>query len=210
MLPEVSRCSCLIADFRSSGVSSPSNRRFASLKEVSPCILSEHPSKPSEAATCAKAARVGMRGGSITPSSHIKSVPGVSPGMAIFRRDRLYMRGVRDLDERHARPSTTWNPDQSHHQGLKHERQLSRRREGCLHRRLGRRRHRGDRRGKTYTVLRTYVLPSGPGINLEEIDAPYSYEGFRAERFRRARDHREDVSVFRVALKAPSKFLQTA
>jgi hypothetical protein len=66
------------------------------------------------------------------------------------------------------------------------------------------------RRGKTYTVLRTYVLPSGPGINLEEIDAPYSYEGFRAERFRSAMEHQEDVSIFARALEAESQTLETA
>jgi hypothetical protein len=35
------------------------------------------------------------------------------------------------------------------------------------------------RRGRLYTVTRTYVLSSGPGVNLQEIDRPYSYEGFR-------------------------------
>src|SRR6476620_4715757 len=42
------------------------------------------------------------------------------------------------------------------------------------------------RRGRLYTVTRTYVLSSGPGVNLQEIDRPYSYEGFRAERVRPA------------------------
>ena len=66
------------------------------------------------------------------------------------------------------------------------------------------------RRGKTYTVSRTYVLSSGPGVNLEEIDRPYSYEGFRAERFRPAMEHQEDVSIFARALEAESRPLETA
>jgi hypothetical protein len=64
-------------------------------------------------------------------------------------------------------------------------------------------------RGKTYTVSRTYVLPSGPGVNLVEIDRPYSYEGFRAKRFRPALAHEEDVSIFTRALEARSKSLET-
>ena len=56
------------------------------------------------------------------------------------------------------------------------------------------------KRGRTYTVARTYVLPSGRGVNLEEIDRPYSYEGFRSERFRPALEHDEDVSIFARAL----------
>ena len=51
------------------------------------------------------------------------------------------------------------------------------------------------RRSRLYTVTRTYVLSSGPGVNLQEIDRPYSYEGFRAERFRPAIEHEEDISV---------------
>jgi len=66
------------------------------------------------------------------------------------------------------------------------------------------------RRGKTYTVSRTYVLSSGPGVNLQEIDSPYSYEGFRAERFRLAMEHHEDMSFFARALEAKSKPLETA
>jgi hypothetical protein len=65
-------------------------------------------------------------------------------------------------------------------------------------------------RGKTYTVSRTYVLSSGPGVNLEEIDRPYSYEGFRAERFRPAIEHQEDISVFTRALETRSSSLEIA
>ena len=39
------------------------------------------------------------------------------------------------------------------------------------------------RRGRLYTVARTYVLPSGPGVNLQEIDRPYSYENSGAIAF---------------------------
>jgi hypothetical protein len=55
----------------------------------------------------------------------------------------------------------------------------------------------------------TYVLSSGPGVNLEEIERPYSYEGFRAERFRPAMAHHEDMSFFARALEAKSKSLET-
>ena len=64
------------------------------------------------------------------------------------------------------------------------------------------------RRGRLYTVSRTYVLPSGPGVNLQEIDRPYSYEGFRAERFRPAIEHQEDISVFTRELETASRSLQ--
>ena len=60
------------------------------------------------------------------------------------------------------------------------------------------------RRGTTYTVSRTYRLPSGPGVNLREIERPYSYEGFRAERFRPASEHQEDISLLARALGATS------
>jgi hypothetical protein len=66
------------------------------------------------------------------------------------------------------------------------------------------------RRGKTYTVSRTYVLSSGPGVNLHEIDRPYSYEGFRAERFRPAIDHQGDISIFARALETRSKAIEMA
>ena len=66
------------------------------------------------------------------------------------------------------------------------------------------------RRGKTYTVSRTYSLPSGPGVNLREIETPYSYEGFRAERFRTASEHREDISLFRRSLEVAGETLETA
>jgi hypothetical protein len=66
------------------------------------------------------------------------------------------------------------------------------------------------RRGKTYTVSRTYVLSSGPGVNLQEIDRPYSYEGFRAERFRPAIEHHDDISPFTRALETEGKSLETA
>ena len=66
------------------------------------------------------------------------------------------------------------------------------------------------RRGRSYTVSRTYRLPSGPGVNLREIERPYSYEGFRAERFRPAIDHQEDISLFRRALEVASETLETA
>jgi hypothetical protein len=66
------------------------------------------------------------------------------------------------------------------------------------------------RRGKTYTVSRTYVLSSGPGVNLQEIDRPYSYEGFRAERFRPAIEHHDDISLFTRALETEGKSLETA
>jgi hypothetical protein len=61
-------------------------------------------------------------------------------------------------------------------------------------------------RGKTYTVSRTYVLSSGPGVNLLEIDRPYSYEGFRTERFRLAIAYEEDISGFAGALESKDKF----
>jgi hypothetical protein len=61
------------------------------------------------------------------------------------------------------------------------------------------------RRGRLYTVTRTYVLSSGPGVNLQEIDRPYSYEGFRAERFRPAIEHEEDISVFTRELETTSR-----
>ena len=63
------------------------------------------------------------------------------------------------------------------------------------------------RRGRLYTVTRTYVLSSGPGVNLQEIDRPYSYEGFRAERFRPAIEHEEDISVFTRELETTSRSL---
>jgi hypothetical protein len=66
------------------------------------------------------------------------------------------------------------------------------------------------RRGRLYTVSRTYVLPSGPGVNLQEIDRPYSYEGFRAERFRPAIEHEADISIFTRALETMSGRLETA
>jgi hypothetical protein len=65
------------------------------------------------------------------------------------------------------------------------------------------------RRGRLYTVARTYVLPSGPGVNLQEIDRPYSYEGFRAERFRPAIEHNEDISVFTRELETTNNPLET-
>jgi hypothetical protein len=65
------------------------------------------------------------------------------------------------------------------------------------------------RRGRLYTVSRTYVLPSGPGVNLQEIDRPYSYEGFRAERFRPAIEHNEDISVFTRELETTNNPLET-
>jgi hypothetical protein len=64
------------------------------------------------------------------------------------------------------------------------------------------------RRGRLYTVARTYVLSSGPGVNLREIDGPYSYEGFRAERFRPATEHKEDISVFTRELETSSGALE--
>jgi hypothetical protein len=64
------------------------------------------------------------------------------------------------------------------------------------------------RRGKLYTVARTYILSSGPGVNLLEIDRPYSYEGFRAERFRPAIEHKEDISVFTLELETASTSLE--
>jgi hypothetical protein len=66
------------------------------------------------------------------------------------------------------------------------------------------------RRGRLYTVSRTYVLRSGPGVNLQEIDRPYSYEGFRAERFRPAIEHEADISIFTRALETMSNLLETA
>jgi hypothetical protein len=42
-------------------------------------------------------------------------------------------------------------------------------------------------------------------VNLREIDRPYSYEGFRAERFRPAIEHQEDISVFMRELETASK-----
>ena len=65
------------------------------------------------------------------------------------------------------------------------------------------------RRGRLYTVARTYVLPSGPGVNLQEIDRPYSYEGFRGERFRPAIEHKEDISVFIRELETASRSLES-
>ena len=65
------------------------------------------------------------------------------------------------------------------------------------------------RRGRLYTVARTYVLSSGPGVNLREIDRPYSYEGFRAERFRPAIEHKEDISVFIRELETASRSLES-
>lgn len=66
------------------------------------------------------------------------------------------------------------------------------------------------RRGRLYTVSRTYVLASGPGVNLHEIDRPYSYEGFRAERFRPAIEHEADISIFTRALETMNDRLETA
>ena len=60
------------------------------------------------------------------------------------------------------------------------------------------------RRGRTYTVLSTYVLLSGPGVTLKEVEIPYSYKGFRAARFRAALEHEVDISVFIRALESKS------
>lgn len=63
------------------------------------------------------------------------------------------------------------------------------------------------RRGRLYTVARTYVLSSGPGV--QEIDRPYSYERFRAERFRPAVERKEDISVFICELETASRSLES-
>ena len=65
------------------------------------------------------------------------------------------------------------------------------------------------RRGRLYTVAKTYVLSSGPGVNLQEIDRPYSYEGFRAERFRPAIEHKDDISVFTREFEKASRSRET-
>lgn len=64
--------------------------------------------------------------------------------------------------------------------------------------------------GQALHRLANIRLPLGPGVNLQEIDRPYSYEGFRAERFRPAIEHEADISIFTRALKTMSDLLATA